>query len=307
MARPFKEGLEYFPLDVDMGQDDKIFYIETKHGPVAFAVIVKLLMRIYKNSYYTHWTEKEHLMFSRQVNVDINTMLDIVNDCIEEGLFDKGIYSNQGVLTSKGIQSRYLVACTRRKQVEIDSRYLLVDAKNYPNMVIISKKAVNVSNNIKSEVVNVDINPHSEVVNAELSTQRKVKESKVKNKDILSDDSIPKKEKKSNTKFNYEPEHMELAELLYDEILKNNPNHKKPDLESWANSFRLTMERDKRTFENLKIIIQWCQSDSFWYTNILSADKLRKQYDQLSIKMEQQTKPKPNQPTGRDRIATAEF
>lgn len=32
MARPTKTGLEYFPLDVDMDQDDKLFFIEAKYG-----------------------------------------------------------------------------------------------------------------------------------------------------------------------------------------------------------------------------------------------------------------------------------
>lgn len=184
-----------------------------------------------------------------------------------------------------------MITTTRATQgmlIKIDNYSLYQQSKNYE-----SNDVTNDENDTKATMTHDNINKNDKNYKND--------------KDILSDDSIPKKEKKSNTKFNYEPEHMELAELLYDEILKNNPNHKKPDLESWANSFRLTMERDKRTFENLKIIIQWCQSDSFWYTNILSADKLRKQYDQLSIKMEQQTKPKPNQSTSRNMDGIAAF
>ena len=32
MARPLKEGLDYFPLDVDVDQDDKVAIIEGMHG-----------------------------------------------------------------------------------------------------------------------------------------------------------------------------------------------------------------------------------------------------------------------------------
>jgi hypothetical protein len=32
-------------------------------------------------------------------------------------------------------------------------------------------------------------------------------------------------------------------------------------------------------------LIAWCQSDPFWQGNILCPEKLRKQYDQLVIKM----------------------
>ena len=45
MARPQKKGLDYFPLDVDIDQDDKIALIEAKHGAIGFAVIIKLLMK----------------------------------------------------------------------------------------------------------------------------------------------------------------------------------------------------------------------------------------------------------------------
>jgi hypothetical protein len=137
--------------------------------------------------------------------------------------------------------------------------------------------------------------------------EERKKDKKDKNdKDILSDDSIPKKEKKSNTKFNYEPEHMELAELLYSEILKNNPKYKKPNLESWADTIRLAMQRDNRTYSELETMIKWCQADSFWYANILSADKLRKQYDQLYSKMQRQNSPKPNKSNSRT-IKIADF
>lgn len=58
LARPQKEGLEYFPLDVDMDQDDKVALIEAQHGLVGFGVVIKLLMKIYKHGYFYEWTEK---------------------------------------------------------------------------------------------------------------------------------------------------------------------------------------------------------------------------------------------------------
>ena len=54
---------------------------------------------------------------------------------------------------------------------------------------------------------------------------------------------------------------------------------------------RLMIEQDKRTAEDIKVVIEWCQQDSFWSTNILSADKLRKQFDQLKMKMSKNKKP----------------
>lgn len=174
MARPQKEGLDYFPLDVDIDQDDKIVLIEAQHGVEGFGVVIKLLMKIYKNSYFYEWTEKEQLLFSKRVNVNINEVNAIIADCVKWELFDKKMLETSGILTSKGIQKRYLMATSRRQRVEIEDKYLLLDEKEvneYKNLVIIN---INDNNN----EVNEDINPQS-----------KVKESKVKNSKVNNNSS----------------------------------------------------------------------------------------------------------------------
>src|SRR5699024_5121397 len=59
----------------------------------------------------------------------------------------------------------------------------------------------------------------------------------------------------SRSKLKFETHHLKLAELLYKEILHNNPQHKKPNLESWANDFRLMMEIDKREGKEIQELI----------------------------------------------------
>ncbi|MFC1730362.1 Lin1244/Lin1753 domain-containing protein [candidate division KSB1 bacterium] len=49
MAAPLKEGLDYFPLDVNFDSDDKVAFIIAKHGAIAVSVIVLLLSRVYRN------------------------------------------------------------------------------------------------------------------------------------------------------------------------------------------------------------------------------------------------------------------
>src|SRR5690606_20924195 len=109
-----------------------------------FAVVIKLLMRIYKEGYYYDWTEMEQLLFSRRVNVDINVLNDIVNDCIKYGLFDQKLYEKYKILTSHGIQERYFEASKRRKNVTVVNQYMLIN----------DSKIVNANINR----VNVDIN-----------------------------------------------------------------------------------------------------------------------------------------------------
>ena len=173
MARPQKTGLEYFPLDVDIDQDDKIQLIEARFGITGFAIVIKLFMKIYKEGYYYKWTEKEQLLFSKRINVDINLVNDVINECIKWGLFDSTLYEKYKILTSKGIQRRYLEATGRRKQVELIKEYCLIDSSKYSNVVFVSINSVNVNNNPQSDKVNDDINPKSKV------KESKVKESKV--------------------------------------------------------------------------------------------------------------------------------
>lgn len=147
MTRPIKEGLDYFPLDVDIDQDDKIALIEASHGLEGFGVVIKILMKIYDNSYFYQWGEKEQLLFARRVNVNINKVNDIINDCIKWGLFSWSLYEKHQILSSKGIQKRYVEAAARRKRVKIRSDYLLLDEKgvnSYKNLVIVNINFVDV-------------------------------------------------------------------------------------------------------------------------------------------------------------------
>ena len=66
MARPQKEGLDYFPLDTDIAEDEKILYLEAETGLEGFAIYVKLLSTIYRNSYYMMRTETQLSIYSRR-------------------------------------------------------------------------------------------------------------------------------------------------------------------------------------------------------------------------------------------------
>lgn len=85
-------------------------------------------------------------------------------------------------------------------------------------------------------------------------------------------------------KYIFVADDLRLAKLLFEEMLKNNPNSKPPNFDSWANEIRLMRERDNRDPGDIEKIILWCQSDEFWKSNILCVAKLRKQFDQLTIK-----------------------
>jgi len=161
MAAPLKEGLDYFPLDVNIEQNSKIYYLESKHGPLAFNMIIKLWCRIYEKGYFLKWGEKEAQIFSRQTGIPLDKVFEIMDDCFEEGVFEKSLFENCQILTSKEIQRRFLSGCSRRKTIRIEKMYTLLDVNEYNNAVIVDTMS---TLNLKMST---------------LTPQSKVKESKV--------------------------------------------------------------------------------------------------------------------------------
>ena len=78
---------------------------------------------------------------------------------------------------------------------------------------------------------------------------------------------------------------IELASRLFTSIKTRNPGHREPDIKAWAKHIDLMLRVDKRDPAEIEKVIDWCQADTFWQNNILSTEKLRKQYDQLVLKM----------------------
>lgn len=150
MGRPQKQGLDYFPLNVDIDQDDKIAMIEAIHGIEGFGIVIKLLMKIYKEGYFYKWTEKEQILFSKRVNVDIKQVNEIIDDCIKWEFFDSNLFEAFKVLTSRGIQKRYFEIVKRRQRVEVINELLLLDnadINSYTNIVIVDINKDNVNIN----------------------------------------------------------------------------------------------------------------------------------------------------------------
>lgn len=125
MARPLKDGVDYFPFDVAL--DEKFDLIEAEFGLTGFAVVVKLYQRVYARGYYCEWTNEVALLFGKSVSLGGNAVSEIVSAAVKRGIFDKDMFEKYQILTSCGIQKRYFEAVIRRKCVNIKKAYLLVD------------------------------------------------------------------------------------------------------------------------------------------------------------------------------------
>lgn len=87
-----------------------------------------------------------------------------------------------------------------------------------------------------------------------------------------------------NNIFDDNSNEFRLSKFLLENIKKNNPNMKEPNLQTWSKEFDYILRLDKRNLNEVKEIIVWChQEDNFWSGNILSPKSLRKHFDKLRM------------------------
>lgn len=157
MARPTKQGIDYFPLDCQFDDKIEMYLIEKEAN--GLAVLISVWQIIYSNEgYYTNNGEDLFLLVKKRVNVDINEIKDCINVCLKRDIFNKKLHQKYGILTSKAIQKRFFDAAKRKKEVQYDVNYII-------NGVNVSENAINVLHqspnvNVKGDVkenVNVKI------------------------------------------------------------------------------------------------------------------------------------------------------
>ena len=108
--------------------------------------------------------------------------------------------------------------------------------------------------------------------------------------ELPSSSDTPRAKDKKKVKYEPDSKPYRCARKLLDEILKNKPDFKIPNLQKWADTFRLMNERNERSWKTIGDVIMFATQDDFWRVNILSADKLRKQFDRLEMEKDKQKK-----------------
>lgn len=131
MARPKKQGIDYFPLDVSFFSDVKIRKITRGCGVNSTSILICLLCNIYKdNGYYILWDEDLPFVIADTVGVSEGAVKEVMLKALQVGFFDQSLYERYKILTSKGIQSRFKVAVYKREEIEYIADYLVSDVQN---------------------------------------------------------------------------------------------------------------------------------------------------------------------------------
>ena len=110
---------------------------------------------------------------------------------------------------------------------------------------------------------------------------------RAENPPLLNNDLCTKdrEENKPRPSASPPPQAVEISQKLLEAVKKTKPDIKEPNLGKWAREADLMLRIDKRNLETVKQIIEWLPSSPFWSTNILSAEKLRLQFDKLELEM----------------------
>ena len=159
MARPIKEGLDYFPMDVDILHNIKIRRAIKQYGEKGFMAYVFLLCEIYKNSYYIEIKDNEVFELSDLFGITEDESLQMLDGLVNLKLFDAEMWKTKRILTSVEIQKRYFTAKIK-KNINIKTMPYLLDMAVIP---------------VKTQVI-----AEKTPVNSEEMPQSKVKKSKVK-------------------------------------------------------------------------------------------------------------------------------
>ncbi|WP_280754309.1 DUF4373 domain-containing protein [Paenibacillus sp. LBL] len=119
MARPRKEGMDYFPHDTDAVNDTKIEALRMLYGNDGYAFYFILLELIYKQpDFELDVSDAETIqILAKKVEVTPEKFNNMMQTAIKRGCFDPTSYHERCVLTSEGVKKRSKVVVDKREKM----------------------------------------------------------------------------------------------------------------------------------------------------------------------------------------------
>lgn len=153
---PRQSGLDYFPKMVNFYEDDKIFDLLDRYGPLGVTIYDCILTIVYSNGYYANLSEDK---LSRMVIKKIGNkwirnkqaVVQVIDYCADLGLLSKDLML-RNIITSVGIQKRYYkIAVKLMKRRLYSDEYWLLDEEGEPLLNAPIFPIVSEENQINSE------------------------------------------------------------------------------------------------------------------------------------------------------------
>ena len=123
IARPTKQNLDYFPLDTAF--DDRVELFVAENGAAGLGVLITTWQLVYGgHGYYVEFNTDLLLLIRRRLLLDIERIKAILEAAVKREIFSLPQKEEHSILTSKAIQSRYLIAARKKKAVNVVRNYL---------------------------------------------------------------------------------------------------------------------------------------------------------------------------------------
>ena len=163
MAGRPKQGIDYAGWSVDIFDGDKkIDKLLDAKGWKGFGIYFFLCQRAYKtNGYYYEWGYDDCATTARKMGGGINsgTVKETVDYCLQVDLFDKRLFDEWGVLTSRGIQRRFWAVLSERRSKTVYQEYWLLKSEECKGLVKVSLKSDVQPTNSNVQSSNDDMSP----------------------------------------------------------------------------------------------------------------------------------------------------
>ena len=128
MARPRKDGLDYFPVDVNILSDIKTKKLIRSYGTKTVAILIYLLSAIYRdNGYYLQYDDDLKFIIADEFDYEETFVENVILKMVEVDFFNNEMFQKYKILTSEGIQKRFFKASERRVSVNILQTYCLIN------------------------------------------------------------------------------------------------------------------------------------------------------------------------------------
>lgn len=257
MPRPRKKGLEYFSLDVDIFEDDKLFDVQNDYGPLGEIIYIRLLCLVYKHGYYYQFENIDKLaaMMIKSIGnrwvKDKKTVKEVILYLAKINLFSAELMQ-RNVITSRSIQERYQLAVERR-QSKIEE-YSLLEQNDFPegllsvpeNPISVAEKGITVTETLDN-------------VSNNAAKESKGKESKVnesKGKETVGADAPPVPTLRTYGEF----KNIKLTDSEYQKLAEQYGNQ---NVEKYIKKMDVYLQEKGRTYNNYYLALQkWLDADN---------------------------------------------
>ena len=130
MSGKRKAGLDYAGWSVNIFDGDtKIDKLLEAQGWIGFSIYFYLCQMAYKfDGYFYRWSYDDSASTARRMGGGVRSeaVKETVAQCLQIGLFDKGRFEQEGILTSRGIQRRFYDAIQKRRRKVVLADYWLL-------------------------------------------------------------------------------------------------------------------------------------------------------------------------------------